>query len=30
MPPAEELYAQNLALKAEVEDLRSQLAWFRR
>lgn len=30
MPPATELYAQNLALKAEVEELRSQVAWFRR
>lgn len=30
MPPAEVLYAQNLALKARVEDLESQLAWFRR
>ena len=30
MPPAEELYSQNLALKAKVEDLEAQLAWFRR
>src|SRR5215207_944630 len=29
MPPAEKLYAENLALKAEVEDLRTQVAWFR-
>lgn len=30
MPPAEKLYAENLALKAEVEDLRAQVAWFRK
>lgn len=30
MPPAEKLFAENLALKAEVEDLRAQVAWFRR
>lgn len=29
MPPAEKLYAENLALKAENEDLRAQVAWFR-
>ena len=30
MPPAEKLYAENLSLKAEVEDLRAQVAWFRK
>lgn len=30
MPPAEELYRQTQALKAENEELRAQLAWFRR
>lgn len=30
MPPAEKLYAENLALKAEVDDLRAQVAWFRK
>lgn len=30
MPPAEKLYAENLALKAENEDLRAQVAWFRK
>lgn len=30
MPPAEEVYAENLALKAENEDLRAQVAWFQR
>jgi hypothetical protein len=30
MPPAEEIHAENLALKAEVEDLRAQVAWFRK
>ena len=29
MPPAEKLYVENLALKAENEDLRAQVAWFR-
>lgn len=29
MPSAEELYAQNLALKAEVANLEAQVAWFR-
>jgi hypothetical protein len=30
MPPAEKLFAENIALKAELEDLRAQVAWFRR
>lgn len=30
MPPAEQLYTENLALKAEVADLRAQVAWFRK
>ena len=30
MPPAEELYRKNLALQAEVEELRAQVAWFQR
>lgn len=30
MPSAEELYAQNLALKAELADAQAQLDWFRR
>ena len=30
MPPAEILFAENLALKAELADLRAQVAWFQR
>jgi hypothetical protein len=30
MPSQEELYAQNLALKAELANLEAQVAWFRR
>jgi hypothetical protein len=30
MPPAEELYAENLRLKAELANLQSQVAWLRR
>jgi transposase len=30
MPSAEELYAQNLALKAEMANLEAELAWYRR
>ena len=30
MPPAEKLFAENLALKEEVTELRAQLAWFQR
>ncbi len=30
MPPAEQVYAENLALKEEVEELRAQVAWFQR
>ncbi len=30
MPPPEELYAENLALKEENAGLRAQVAWFRR
>lgn len=30
MPPAEKLFAENLALKAELTDLRAQVAWFQR
>ena len=30
MPPAEQLYAENLALKAELANLQSEVAWFRR
>jgi len=30
MPPAEELYAENLRLKAELAGLQSEVAWFRR
>jgi transposase len=30
MPPAEKLFAENLALKAELADLRAQVAWFQR
>lgn len=30
MPPAERLFAENLALKAELADLRAQVAWFQR
>ncbi len=30
MPPAEKLFAENTALKAELENLRAQLAWFQR
>ena len=30
MPPAEELYQQTLALRAQVADLEAQVAWYRR
>jgi transposase len=30
MPPAAELYAENLALKAELANLQAQVAWFQR
>lgn len=30
MPPAEELYRENKSLKAENEELRAQLAWYRK
>lgn len=30
MPSAEELYAQNLALKAELASLEAEVAWYRR
>ena len=30
MPPAEELYVENLALKEENAELRAQLEWFKR
>lgn len=30
MPPAEELYAENLRLRAEVTNLQAQVAWLRR
>ena len=30
MPPAEELFKENLALKGRVADLEAQVAWFRR
>ncbi len=30
MPPAEKLFAENLALKAELTELRAQVAWFQR
>ena len=30
MPPAEEIYRKNLALEAEVQDLRNQVEWYRR
>lgn len=30
MPPAEEVYRQNLSLKAENEELRAQVEWFRK
>lgn len=30
MPPAEKLFAENIALKQEVSELRAQVAWFQR
>ena len=30
MPPAEKLFTENLALKAELAELRAQVAWFQR
>ena len=30
MPPAEQLYAENIELKLEVEKLRAQIAWMRK
>ena len=30
MPPAEQLYAENLSLKERVAELETQLAWFKR
>lgn len=30
MPPAEELYRENQALKHDLEELRAQLAWYRK
>lgn len=30
MPPVEQVYAENLALKEEIAELRAQVAWFQR